>query len=60
MKVLIINPFGIGDVLFTTPVIRAVKEYDPHAFVGYWCNERVKPSWKPTEDGKLYPLPMRY
>jgi len=40
-KFLIINPFGIGDVLFTTPVIRAIKDSYPDAFLGYWCNERV-------------------
>ncbi|PIP18818.1 MAG: hypothetical protein COT38_00010 [Candidatus Omnitrophica bacterium CG08_land_8_20_14_0_20_41_16] len=42
-KVLIINPFGIGDVLFTTPVIRAIKEKYPDSFIGYWCNQRVEP-----------------
>jgi heptosyltransferase I len=41
-KILIINPFGIGDVLFTTPVVRAIKENDPRAVIGYWCNERVR------------------
>lgn len=41
-KILIINPFGIGDCLFTTPVIRAIKENYPDAFVGYWCNIRVE------------------
>lgn len=41
-KVLIINPFGIGDVLFTTPVIRAIKEHQPGAFLAYWCNLRVR------------------
>jgi len=40
-KFLIINPFGIGDVLFTTPVIRAIKENRPDSFIGYWCNQRV-------------------
>jgi len=40
-KFLIINPFGIGDVLFTIPVIRALKEKYPGSFIGYWCNERV-------------------
>jgi ADP-heptose:LPS heptosyltransferase len=40
-KFLIINPFGIGDCLFTTPVIRALKESRPGCFIGYWCNERV-------------------
>jgi len=42
MRILIINPFGIGDVLFTTPLIRAIKEAHPDAFLGYWCNERVE------------------
>jgi lipopolysaccharide heptosyltransferase II len=42
-KVLIINPFGIGDVLFTTPVIRAIKEEYPGCYIGYWSNARVKP-----------------
>jgi len=42
-KILIINPFGIGDVLFTTPVIRALKESYPDSLIGYWCNTRVKP-----------------
>lgn len=41
-KFLIINPFGIGDVLFTTPVIRAIKDTYPDAFIGYWCNQRVE------------------
>lgn len=40
-KFLIINPFGIGDVIFTTPVIGALKEKYPDSFIGYWCNERV-------------------
>ena len=42
-KILIINPFGIGDVLFTTPVIKALKRQDPASFIGYWSNFRVKP-----------------
>jgi len=41
IKFLIINPFGIGDVLFTTPVIRAIKDAYPDSVIGYWCNERV-------------------
>lgn len=42
-KILIINPFGIGDVLFTTPAVAAIKENLAGAVVGYWCNERVRP-----------------
>jgi len=41
-RFLIVNPFGIGDVLFTTPVIRAIKDSEPDSIIGYWCNERVK------------------
>ncbi len=41
-KFLIVNPFGIGDVLFTTPVIRAIKESEPDSIIDYWCNERVR------------------
>lgn len=41
-RFLFINPFGIGDVLFTTPVIRSIKKAYPDSFIGYWCNERVQ------------------
>jgi len=43
---LIINPFGIGDVLFTTPVISALKENVAGSRVSYWCNERVRDLFK--------------
>lgn len=41
-RFLIINPFGIGDILFTTPAIKAIKDNQTDSIVGYWCNERVK------------------
>jgi len=41
-KILLINPFGIGDVLFTTPVIKALHAGLPGVEIGYWCNERVR------------------
>ncbi len=41
-KILFINPFGIGDVLFTTGVIKAIKESLADSSIGYWCNERVQ------------------
>ena len=41
-RILFINPFGIGDVLFTTPLIKLIKESYPQSFIGYWCNERIK------------------
>lgn len=40
-RYLVINPFGIGDALFTMPLIGDLKDRHPDCFVGYWCNERV-------------------
>jgi len=45
-KILIINPFGIGDILFTTPAVRAIKDNYPDSIIGYWCNERAEPILK--------------
>lgn len=42
-SILIVNPFGIGDVLFTTPVIRAVRGAFPDSRVWYLCNRRTEP-----------------
>lgn len=39
-KILIINPFGIGDVLFTTPVIHTLKDTFSGVKIGYLCNSR--------------------
>ncbi|MDD5729647.1 MAG: lipopolysaccharide heptosyltransferase II [Candidatus Omnitrophica bacterium] len=56
-RFLIINPFGIGDVLFTTPVIRAIKDNFPDSFIGYWCNERVQDILKNNKDiDVIFPL----
>jgi len=41
-RILIINPFGIGDVLFTTPIARAIKESFSNSYIGYICNRRTK------------------
>ena len=40
---LIINPFGIGDVLFSTPLIRSLKESFPSSKIFYLCNRRTQP-----------------
>ncbi len=42
-KILIINPFGIGDVLFTTPVIESIKQAIGDCGIGYLCNRRTEP-----------------
>jgi len=43
MRILIINPFGIGDVIFTLPLIRNLKSYFPQSHIGYLCNRRTYP-----------------
>ncbi len=42
-RILIVNIFGIGDVLFTTPLISNIKKDIPDAFIGYVCNKRTAP-----------------
>lgn len=41
-KILIINIFGIGDVLFTTPLLTNLKTQFPNLSVGYLCNRRAQ------------------
>jgi len=41
-RILIINPFGIGDVLFTTPLVRAIRRAFPQSRIGYLCNRRTE------------------
>lgn len=43
---LVINPFGIGDVLFSTPLVRNLKENFPSAKIYYLCNRRTYPVLK--------------
>ncbi|MBN1405772.1 MAG: lipopolysaccharide heptosyltransferase II [Candidatus Omnitrophica bacterium] len=39
-KILIIEPNWLGDVLFTTPAIRAIKQHSPHASVTVLVHKR--------------------
>ncbi len=43
MKVLIIEPNWLGDVLFTTPAIRAIKEKNKDAYISVIAHERCVP-----------------
>ncbi len=52
MKILFANPFGIGDALFTTPVISNIKRQLPNAKIGYLCNRRVAPLLE--QDPRIY------
>lgn len=40
-RILIVNPFGIGDVLFTTPVIHNLRRVYPDARIVYIANRRA-------------------
>ncbi len=42
MRILIANPFGIGDVLFSLPLLHALREQEPNGFLGYLCNRRTQ------------------
>lgn len=42
-NILIANPFGIGDVLFSTPLVQVLREHYPTGFIGYVCNRRTEP-----------------
>lgn len=42
-KILIVNPFGIGDVLFTTPLIESISGRIEGARIGFLCNRRTEP-----------------
>ncbi len=42
-SVLVINPHGVGDVFFSTPLLRNIREYAPGARIYYMCNKRVAP-----------------
>ena len=42
-RILIVNPFGIGDVLFSTPLISALRNNLPDPYIGYMCNKRTEP-----------------
>jgi len=42
MRILIVNPFGIGDVLFSTPLVGNLREAYSESYIGYICNIRAK------------------
>ncbi|MBU0634788.1 MAG: glycosyltransferase family 9 protein [Candidatus Omnitrophica bacterium] len=49
-KILVINPFGVGDVVFTFPLIRALKKTYPDSSIRYLCNSQVEPILKNNHD----------
>lgn len=54
-KILVVNIFGLGDVLFTTPFISNLKANFPHAEISYLCNRRAMPMLENYQKlGKLF------
>ena len=41
-NILIINPFGIGDVLFSTVLARELRKANPNSYIAYICSLKVK------------------
>jgi len=41
-RILIVNPFAIGDIISSTAVIDALRKKFPDSFIGYICNSRVQ------------------
>ncbi|MFH1856220.1 MAG: glycosyltransferase family 9 protein [Candidatus Omnitrophota bacterium] len=41
-KILVVNPYGIGDVLFMTPLIRQIKKSFPDAYLACLLGSRTK------------------
>ena len=42
LRVLVVNPYGIGDVLFSTPLLSALREKHPDAYIGYLVGSRTQ------------------
>jgi len=40
-RILVVNTFGIGDVLFSTPMIATLRENLPDAHIDFICNKRT-------------------
>ena len=40
-SILVINPFGIGDVLFSTPLLQNLRDNFPRAKILFLCNKRT-------------------
>ncbi len=41
-RILIANPYGIGDVLFTTPLISTLKKHFPSSYIAFLVGSRTK------------------
>lgn len=42
-RFLIVNPFGIGDAIFSMALVEALRRAKPDAYIAFVCNERTEP-----------------
>ena len=42
MRILLANPFGIGDILFSFPLASALRQADPGGHLAFLCNRRTE------------------
>src|SRR5438046_2369816 len=43
LKILVVQPSWVGDAVMATPMLRALREYYPHAHIAYLLRRYVKP-----------------
>ncbi len=41
-RILVVNPFGVGDVLCATPLVTAIRKQFPDAYLAFLCNVRTR------------------
>jgi len=49
-KILIVQPSRIGDVIFSLPAVSAIRKEYPHAWIGYFVDERCAPIVEGSSD----------
>ncbi|MCX5782177.1 MAG: lipopolysaccharide heptosyltransferase II [Elusimicrobia bacterium] len=49
-KILIIQPSRIGDIVFSLPTVAAIRKEYPHAWIGYFVDERCAPLLEGNSD----------
>lgn len=54
-KILVVNPYGLGDLLFTTPLLRTLREAYPESFIALLLGSRTKEIFENNRDvDKIY------
>ncbi len=57
MRILIVNPFGIGDILFSLPLVYALRQSKPKDYLSFLCNRRTEElvrAWKSLDHVSVF------